>query len=175
MERDWREALVCLPEAERDAVMMAIRNSQASGVPFACEHRVRHADGSEIWVHNRGDVVERDSTGRPLRMVGSLRDVTQDRQAALVMQRRNRILQAIAAVNELLMADLPATELMACICEERLGKVDRLYCSDDADPSPATVAMTISKAAQALPGGSGSDLIYWGADRDMLLGSPAST
>ncbi len=118
LERDWHEALDCLPEEERDAVMAAIMACQAGDAVFACEHRIRHRDGSEIWVHNRGDVVERSADGKPVRMVGSLRDVTQERQTALVMRRRNRILHAIAEVNEMLMADLPEAELMTRICQE---------------------------------------------------------
>jgi diguanylate cyclase (GGDEF)-like protein/PAS domain S-box-containing protein len=118
LQRDWREALACLPEEERSMVMGAIAACQAGKAVFACEHRIRHRDGREIWVHNRGDVVERNADGTPVRMVGSLRDVTQEKQTALVMRRRNRILQAIAEVNEMLMADLSETELMTRICEE---------------------------------------------------------
>ncbi|MCA1978649.1 MAG: EAL domain-containing protein [Thiobacillus sp.] len=126
LERDWREALRCLPEGEQASVMAAIVACQAGEAVFDCEHRVRHADGSEAWVRNRGDVVERGADGTPLRMVGSLCDVTHEKQAARMMQRRNLILRVIALANELLMAELPVTELMERICRELVH--DKLFC-----------------------------------------------
>ncbi len=46
---------------------------------FECEHRIRHADGAAIWVRNRGEVMRRDADGTPLRKVGSLCEVTEQR------------------------------------------------------------------------------------------------
>ncbi len=37
---------------------------------YECEYRIRNADGDWWWMLDRGRVVERDSAGRPLRMVG---------------------------------------------------------------------------------------------------------
>lgn len=56
------------------------------GAPFyECEHRLRHKDGRDIWVLGRGQVLERDEQGRPLRAAGMHMDIT-DRKA---MRRRN--------------------------------------------------------------------------------------
>ncbi|WP_127471352.1 putative bifunctional diguanylate cyclase/phosphodiesterase [Thiomicrorhabdus aquaedulcis] len=44
------------------------------------EYRMHHAHGGIIWVQDRGDVVERDAAGQPLRMMGSLLDVTAQKQ-----------------------------------------------------------------------------------------------
>ena len=73
---------------------------------------------ASIWVQNRGEVVERDADGRALRMMGSLREITKQKRAERVMQRRNLLLQSIAAVNEMLMAELSDAELMSRICRE---------------------------------------------------------
>ena len=43
---------------------------------FECEHRLRHADGRYRWMLARG-VCVRDANGTPLRLAGSLSDVTQ--------------------------------------------------------------------------------------------------
>lgn len=44
---------------------------------FACEYRIRTADGGWRWSDVRGRIVERDpATGKPLRMVGTTRDAT---------------------------------------------------------------------------------------------------
>ena len=45
------------------------------------ELRLRHKDGSWVWVLDRGAVVERDETGRPLRAMGVQTDITQQKQA----------------------------------------------------------------------------------------------
>src|SRR5512143_2505515 len=117
-EHTWQAAVACLPESERDAVMTAIQACLNGRAAFEYEHRIRHADGSMIWVQNRGEVVKRDAHGKPLRMVGSLREITEQKRETLVMQRRNLLLQTIAAVNEMLMAELPEKDLMARVCQE---------------------------------------------------------
>jgi diguanylate cyclase (GGDEF)-like protein/PAS domain S-box-containing protein len=118
LEHTWQEALACLYEAERDGVMAAIRNCLAGEAAFECEHRIRHANGNAIWVLNRGKVVEHDAEGKPMRMVGSLREVTEHKREARVMQQRNLFLRMIAAVSRMLMAELPEQELMSRICHE---------------------------------------------------------
>ncbi len=117
-EHTWQKALARVYESEREKVMSEIQGCLHGKPAFDCEHRIRHADGSVLWVQNRGKVVERDDNGKPLRMVGSLREVTEQKQEALALQRRNLLLQAIAAVNQMLMADLSEQDLMARICEE---------------------------------------------------------
>ena len=72
---------------DKDAVMQRIESSLMDGTPYISEHRMIKADGSLIWVLDRGQVVSRSASGRALRMVGSIADVTvrklaQDAQAA---------------------------------------------------------------------------------------------
>ena len=44
---------------------------------FGCEFRVRRADGSWAWIFDFGSIVDRDSqTGAPLRMAGSISEIT---------------------------------------------------------------------------------------------------
>ncbi|HEY7771968.1 MAG TPA: PAS domain S-box protein, partial [Marinagarivorans sp.] len=44
---------------------------------YTCEARLRHKDGSWVWVLNAGKTVEWDDDGSPLRMVGTHLDITQ--------------------------------------------------------------------------------------------------
>src|SRR5690606_2677201 len=51
----------------------------ASGDRFDCEYRVRRGDGQFCWVHERG-LAQFDANGRPQRMLGTLRIITQRKQ-----------------------------------------------------------------------------------------------
>ena len=44
---------------------------------YDAKFRLRHVDGSWRWVVARGRLVERDRRGRPLRMVGTMADITE--------------------------------------------------------------------------------------------------
>jgi diguanylate cyclase (GGDEF)-like protein/PAS domain S-box-containing protein len=53
------------------------------------EGRLRHRDGHWVWVRDRGRIVEYGPDGNPLRMTGTLEDIT-DRQLAEVALRASR-------------------------------------------------------------------------------------
>ena len=55
---------------------------------YEAEFRVRHRDGHWIWVRSRGRVVERDATGRALRLVGTDADVSKDKAAEERLRQR---------------------------------------------------------------------------------------
>ncbi len=45
-------------------------------VPYRCEYRLVHRDGTVRWVSDGGQVVERDEHGRPRRVIGANIDIT---------------------------------------------------------------------------------------------------
>jgi two-component system response regulator FixJ len=47
---------------------------------FAAEIRMRRRDGSWAWLFDCGSIVERDEDGQPLKMVGSLSDITRRKE-----------------------------------------------------------------------------------------------
>ena len=76
------EALVCpddLPAIERARE----RHLDGQSPVYEAEYRIRHKDGHWVWVQARGKVIERDATGRPLRMMGTALDVSLRKQAEL--------------------------------------------------------------------------------------------
>jgi len=49
---------------------------------FKTEYRLRHKTGKWVWVLDVGKVLERDSEDKPLRVVGILLDITENKEAA---------------------------------------------------------------------------------------------
>jgi PAS domain S-box-containing protein len=61
-------------------VQEARRAALAGERPYAVEHRIVRADGQVRWVRQQADV-ERDAAGRPRRMIGVVRDITEQKAA----------------------------------------------------------------------------------------------
>jgi len=59
---------------------------------YEIRHRVKHKDGSWRWIMDSGKVFERDHDGKPLRMVGTHRDVTTQYAAQLESERQTSAL-----------------------------------------------------------------------------------
>jgi two-component system CheB/CheR fusion protein len=62
--------------------------------PYQQEVRYRHADGSTVWVNCRGKVVEWDSNGKPLRMIGAHIDITDRKE---IQERYELVVRASSA------------------------------------------------------------------------------
>lgn len=63
---------------------------------YQCEARMKHKDGSWIWVMDRGKVIEWNEYGNPLRMIGTHTDITERKRAEkenLKLESQNRQLQ----------------------------------------------------------------------------------
>ena len=70
-----------LPNHERARVEGAIERTLQGLEPYHLEHQMRRVDGTIFWVLDKGDVVERDATGTPMRMVGTVSDITEHKRA----------------------------------------------------------------------------------------------
>lgn len=55
---------------------------------YECLHRVKHRDGTWLWILDSGKVFSRTPNGEPLRMVGTHRNVTKQYTAELELQRQ---------------------------------------------------------------------------------------
>jgi len=60
---------------DRPGVKAEWEHHRRTGQPYRAEYRVSRSDGREIWVASTGRLVE-DAWGRPLRLIGTLRDIT---------------------------------------------------------------------------------------------------
>ena len=62
---------------------------------FNVEFRMQAVDGNWHWIMGRGKAVERDSTGRAIRMVGTHTDITMRRQAQEALATKDALLGAM--------------------------------------------------------------------------------
>ena len=64
---------------DREALILAREAALRSGQSLEIDHRIITAGGKVRWVHTRADIVNGDD-GRPIRMVGTLQDITERRE-----------------------------------------------------------------------------------------------
>ena len=86
---------------ERASVQAAWETALERDGSYRCEHRMRHADGSFIWVLDRGQVVERSDTGKPVRMVGSIANITEQKLNEIELEKHRFHLEELLAERSL--------------------------------------------------------------------------
>ncbi|WP_168192871.1 PAS domain-containing protein [Undibacter mobilis] len=79
---------------DRALVREALRAHLEDGRPYSVEFRVNRPDGRCVWVQTRG-MAQRNAKGEPVRMVGTLTDITDRMQAeATLKESRNNLARA---------------------------------------------------------------------------------
>ena len=116
---------------------------------YACEFRLRAADGGYRWVMSRGRVAARDGQGRALRVVGTLTDVNDRRELEALRAERDRAAAANLAKTEFLSrmshelrTPLNAVLGFAQLLQQQLGP-------NDDDPKNATQRRYVGHIEQA--------------------------
>ena len=80
---------------DRQAVLSNLQAYLEGQVPeYRVEFRQRTRDGHWKWLISIGSIVERDGQGRPLRMLGTHRDITERKSAELAVRKLNEELEA---------------------------------------------------------------------------------
>ncbi|MZI92969.1 PAS domain S-box protein [Vibrio sp. CAIM 722] len=65
---------------DRDYVLKRVQETLDFDIPYHCVYRMVRPDRQIFWVEDRGNIVKRDDNGDPLRLVGSISDVTERRE-----------------------------------------------------------------------------------------------
>lgn len=64
---------------DRERVRQAVKKARAEGTPFSFDHRITRPDGDKRILRAHG-AVQKDQAGRPVRIVGTVHDVTSFRK-----------------------------------------------------------------------------------------------
>ena len=89
------------PDHREEALETVRRHLRGEAGPrYEAEYRARHADGYWIWVRAMARVVDTDDTGRPVRVLGTLTDVTEELEAS---RQRELLSTAVRQSNNLVL------------------------------------------------------------------------
>ena len=101
---DAFEALI-YPD-DRPVVRERLENLLTGSTPtYHSEHRLIRKDGKIIWVQDRGQVVDRDAQGQPMRVVGSFSDISFQKEHQHYLERFAHYDQLTGLPNRVLLAD----------------------------------------------------------------------
>ena len=68
-------------------------------IPYDIELRYRHKSGTTVWVNSRANVVEWNDDGTAIRIVGSIVDITKQKEKEEAAIREKELLSAIIKCN----------------------------------------------------------------------------
>jgi PAS domain S-box-containing protein len=87
---------------DRELVQAAVNRAFDEREPYAIDHRIVLPDGEERIVHEQGEVTF-DASGKPLRMTGTVQDITERMRTDQINTRLGRIVED--SVNEIYVFD----------------------------------------------------------------------
>jgi diguanylate cyclase (GGDEF)-like protein/PAS domain S-box-containing protein len=104
---DTVDTFVAIIHPEDRAMVSQRINDLIAGTSadYRSEHRLLRKDGQAIWVQDRGRVVERDTQGQPLRVVGSFTDISFQKEHQNYLERIAHYDTLTGLPNRALLAD----------------------------------------------------------------------
>ncbi len=112
---------------DRERVVDEIHTVIESGQErWMSEYRFLRADGSHAFVFDRGRVVH-DETGKPVRMVGSMLDLTERKEAEDALDERSRLAVMRAEISATLATGRPLHDVLQTSAERIVHNLDAAF------------------------------------------------
>ncbi|MDD1607966.1 MAG: EAL domain-containing protein [Methylococcaceae bacterium] len=126
---------------DRKAVKKTCRAYLAGELPeYRIEYRLACANGTWKWILSVGNIVERDSSGAPLRMLGTHTDIDYLKQnedrlnlLAKVFENSGEGIMLCDATNKIVQVNQSFTNITGYLSEEVIGKSPKLLSSGNHD------------------------------------------
>lgn len=103
-----------LPE-DRALITAGVEQALATDSPYSVEHRIVRGDGEIRHVHEQARI-ECDAAGTPIRMFGTVQDVTERRQVQLALARANRLYAVLSEASKAMVRVRDQGALFQRIC-----------------------------------------------------------
>ena len=138
-----------------------------SSVKFQCEHRLLCQTGEYRWFLANGQLVNRDSQGKPLRFIGILTDISKLKLAEKMQESLRTISEASQSsenlmtlflrIHEVIDELLPAKNFFVALYDDTLDELSFPYFVDEFDAPPSkrkldnhTLSAQVIRARQAV-------------------------
>ena len=99
---DFRSWIELVHPDDREQVHDSLHRAWGTGGDWKMRYRTIDGDGRVIWLQSMGRMLDRDDSGRPLRFLGVLFDVTEEHEARLHLEReeanQRAALEAVDAI-----------------------------------------------------------------------------
>ncbi|MBD1913973.1 MULTISPECIES: PAS domain S-box protein [unclassified Leptolyngbya] len=89
----WKETIH--PDDQAEVLRCLTAHLHDHSHTYTCDYRVRCKSGTWKWITDYGKVVVHDANGKPLRMIGAYRDISDRKQAEAELRHQKEIFQAI--------------------------------------------------------------------------------
>ncbi|KAF0144299.1 MAG: two-component hybrid sensor and regulator [Nitrospirae bacterium] len=96
---------------DRDFVQKAVNEALYEGKSFSIDHRIVLPDGAEKIVHEQAEVTF-DENGKPIRMVGTVQDITEQKHAEETIKRNYQIQNILNSLLKVSLEGIPLNELL---------------------------------------------------------------
>lgn len=84
-----------------ESSMLAVQECLTKGIPIEHEYRRKNKEGHWLWLHSFGQVIERDSNNKPLRLVGVKTDISIRKQHEFKENLRLQVMELLISSSPL--------------------------------------------------------------------------
>jgi len=91
---------------DREQVIKKVQTAIQNRTFYEGEHRMVRPDGTIVWIHDRGALASWDSDGNPLRMIGSIDDITERKVAEVNLAQAKESAEAASQAKSEFLANM---------------------------------------------------------------------
>ncbi len=83
------------PDDYEHAMQLMIKHMEGKSAGYEVEYRLKTKQGDWKWLYNRGEIVERDKDGNPIKLLGIVYDISKRKEAEIQLQKYKNILEEL--------------------------------------------------------------------------------